>query len=925
MEDLLKLSEKAESYPKELEKKKKEWLENLRKILYGNSVSKAEPKNEENSLPSPSPCQTMKRCKRLSSLDEENAEDNEDSSAKPNRKSNEILLSSASEIERGEKNDQILPVPAPRGCGAIVVAVESDTVSSTVSNSNDKELMPPPLPPSVLENVDSSVEVAHNSSGRPQRAAKLKSEKNLKEPELRGKLRQPAIVNVKVKLEEEQRLSQMKTRSTKADTKADDSVIVLPSKKPSTIEINSTSEDEDQARTSVEKECINTTQTQQTSDGSFEQAQGNARQLRIRVKREKISLTNKDNVKNDASAEATFKDPPSVPLPIKTKVDTSLEEASSSQNSTSTSTTNRVAASKKDRKKKNAVPHKPIKVERLSDFENRSPVASRTRKGGSNRNQPDSEDGFANAASNGIPETDSKVHTSIYEDAVQSPPVPGEELPKTVSAADKASNVNETFNVDRQQGDQCNGTITVAPPAHDATFRAEFTHETFVVDSNLNATATVQKGVQAEAEGNLTFAVTSQNKSKQEEDAVDQKSFETAKDASIPRDNSLITEDESSGQPAAQQLPLLSKIKPATNFLKSIPTSAKAYKMPPVLFNPLVHSPVKMRVEAFENAAVAAKAPTSKRVTRLKKENSAPMAGGNGSSITPTIGKLGNPALGRFLTPTQTSNLTPASGAIKKLPSSASKATMPLHRSATASSLKNSVIAGSSKNLHRENSSDDVHKAFSQSEERKKQREQKHLLAAQQREAKERERAERFAKLAQEREEKLLKKQLEQERKKRELEEINRKLRLQDEALAASAEANKLKAIRAKAAAQEREMLLKLQQEQQMFKQRIMPPPPKLQTKYRFEMLHEDDSTDEEGKTSYKRPPPPTWSRSHERGPHILMQQHVPLDVIDSFFSVQPLTADLKTIFPTIDDRYLKRNSSVLWSTPPRYSELPKY
>uniref|UniRef100_A0A1A9UV53 Inner centromere protein ARK-binding domain-containing protein n=1 Tax=Glossina austeni TaxID=7395 RepID=A0A1A9UV53_GLOAU len=929
MDDLVKLSEKAEYYPKELEKKKKEWLENLRKILYGDSVRKVEPANKENGLPSPSPYQTKKRCKRLSSLDEEKAEDHEDSSAKPNKKSNETLLSSASEIERGEKNDQVLPVPAPRGCTPIVVAVESNTVSSIVSNSNDKELMPPPLPPAIVENGDSSVEVALNSSGRPQRAAKLRSEKNLKEPELRGKLRQPAIVNVKVKLEEEQRLSQMKTSSTKADTKADESVIVLPAKKTSTLEINSDSDDEDQARTSVEKERTNTTQKQQTSDGSFEQAQGNARQLRIRVKREKVSLPNEEKVENGASSQATFKGPPLVPLPIriKTKADTSCsEEASGSQNpaaTAKTTTTNTAAAGKKDRKKKNAVPHKPIKVERFSDFQNPSPVASRTRKGGSNRNHH-AEDDFADAASNGIPEPDAKVQTSIYEDAVQSPPVSAEEVPKTGSAAETISNVNETFNVDRQRGDQCNATITVASPARDATFQAGFTRDTFVVDSNLNATVTLQKTVQAEAEGNLTFAVTSQNKNKPEEDAVDQRSFETAKDASIPRDNSLITEDESSGQPAAQPLPQ-SKIKPTTNYLKSIPTSAKSYKMPPALFNPLVNSPVKMRVEAFENAAVAAKAPTSKRVTRLKKENSTPTAGGNGSSITPTIGKLGNPALGRFLTPTQTSNLTPASGAIKKLPSSASKATMPLHKAATASSLKSGVITGSSKNLHRENSSDDVHRASSQSEERKKQREHKHLLAAQQREAKERERAERFAKLAQEREEKLLKKQLEQERKKREMDEINRKLRLQDEALAASAEANKLKAIRAKAAAQEREMLLKLQQEQQMSKQRILPPPPKLQTKYRFEMLHEDDSTDEEGKTSYKRPPPPTWSRSHERGPYILMQQHVPLDVIDSFFSVQPLTADLKTIFPTIDDRYLKRNSSVLWSTPPRYSELPKY
>uniref|UniRef100_A0A1A9WPB2 Inner centromere protein ARK-binding domain-containing protein n=1 Tax=Glossina brevipalpis TaxID=37001 RepID=A0A1A9WPB2_9MUSC len=323
-----------------------------------------------------------------------------------------------------------------------------------------------------------------------------------------------------------------------------------------------------------------------------------------------------------------------------------------------------------------------------------------------------------------------------------------------------------------------------------------------------------------------------------------------------------------------------------------------------------------MRVEAFENAAVAAKAPATTRITRLKKETSALTTSSNGSSITPNIGKLGNPALGRFLTPTETANRTTNLGATKKITSSASKATMPLHKSTTASSLKNATVMGSMKNLQREYSADDVRKALkSQSEERKKQREQKHLLAAQQREAKERERAERFAKLAQEREEKRLKRQAEQEeRKKREIEEMNRKLRLQEESAAVAIE-NKLKTAKAKGTAHEHEMA----------KQRMMPPPPKLQTKYRFEMLHEDDSTDEEGKTTYKRPPPPIWSRSHERGPAILMQQHTPLDVIDSFFSVQPLTANLKILFPTIDDRHLKRNSSVLWSTPPRYSELPKY
>jgi len=57
----------------------------------------------------------------------------------------------------------------------------------------------------------------------------------------------------------------------------------------------------------------------------------------------------------------------------------------------------------------------------------------------------------------------------------------------------------------------------------------------------------------------------------------------------------------------------------------------------------------------------------------------------------------------------------------------------------------------------------------------------------------------------------------------------------------------------------------------------------------------------------------------------IKLQEYVPKHIIDRFFSVQPTSPDLQLIFPTIDAKYLKRNSSVLWSTPPRYSELPKY
>lgn len=63
----------------------------------------------------------------------------------------------------------------------------------------------------------------------------------------------------------------------------------------------------------------------------------------------------------------------------------------------------------------------------------------------------------------------------------------------------------------------------------------------------------------------------------------------------------------------------------------------------------------------------------------------------------------------------------------------------------------------------------------------------------------------------------------------------------------------------------------------------------------------------------------------HVRSSAIRMQQYWPTKIIDSFFSVQPMSPDLRSIFPNISSHHLKRNSSVLWTTPPRYSELPKY
>lgn len=94
---------------------------------------------------------------------------------------------------------------------------------------------------------------------------------------------------------------------------------------------------------------------------------------------------------------------------------------------------------------------------------------------------------------------------------------------------------------------------------------------------------------------------------------------------------------------------------------------------------------------------------------------------------------------------------------------------------------------------------------------------------------------------------------------------------------------------------------------------------------YHFDMLESGDSTDDEGKTSAKRPMPPTWSLSQYRHPVVMAQAKVSTKITDKFFSVAPHEVDLREIFPRIDEKYLRRNSSAVWNSPPRYSQLPKY
>ncbi|TDG47688.1 hypothetical protein AWZ03_005832 [Drosophila navojoa] len=775
MDDLLGVMQTVSKLHTEMEAIRKTHFEELDQLFFGIASAMAEVKITEvaaatkpsnnSSNSSITPQQTKKRAKRLTSL----AEDDGDAPA------------DVPDIQVSQRQSARL------GNAQLLAAADEEQDEEVVNTTGT--LMPPPPAPAAIA-AETSM-----SSGRPQRAAKLRSEKNLKEPPLNVKLRRPSNEEmVKIKLESEQRASQMHTIKL-PNVPTEESVAA---KAPAPAAVGSKAKDNELSTTN----------------------------LRVKVKREKMSNDN---------AEATT---------------TTLESTKTLTNestilSTTTTTANSTTTTKKGRKKKET--HKPIKVERLSDLDKNLPIASRTRRGSNNtRNSQESQTAAAPQA-------------SIYEDAVED--VPTAAVPTTGVV------MNETVTLP-------NATFDVNMPTSNATM---------CLGDNLA--------------GNATFQVESEKDN----------SMKTAREEnSLPdgaQDTSLLTEDESLHEPAKPKVPE----QPIPKSLKGIKLPARTHE----LFNPLMQSPVKMRVEAFENAAQAQSNLRSKRIKD---------AGVTGSSTTPVIGKLQAPTLGRFLTPTQSSTaILTNSAQPKKAPMSACKATT-LLKTATGTNLK-SANSGSNKTLTRENSGEDFRKGLHQlAEERKKQREQKHLQAAQLREAKERERAERMAKLAKEREEKRLKKQQEkllEERKRMEMEELQRKLNQQEEA-------ERLK--KAKAKEQEREMLaqMKLQQQLQSAKaKKMMPPPPK--SKYTFEMLHEDDSTDDEGKVSYKRPPVPTWSRSHVRGAGMILQTFCPTDIIDSFFSVAPQTPDLKNIFPNIDPSHLKRNSSVLWSTPPRYSELPKY
>ncbi|XP_049295702.1 inner centromere protein [Anopheles funestus] len=431
---------------------------------------------------------------------------------------------------------------------------------------------------------------------------------------------------------------------------------------------------------------------------------------------------------------------------------------------------------------------------------------------------------------------------------------------------------------------------------------------------------------------------------------------------------SIMTEDESVIENSPVQMPEQPKSKasvsqkvapPATapkpTNLATMKKSASKLKKNKELFNPCVMSPIKSRIEAFEKCATtSSKVGTPQaQVGRLLKTVSTPTIG------TETHGLVrsahAKPLGSSVYTPTYATLHVPKSSSASKVSQMQSRALQHATRSQSRDSSWDRATAGSTGTLSAASSTSSL------LDEKKKKREEKQRLAAAQREAMEREKREHAERLVREKEEKYRKlvheKQekirIDAQKKQKKLEEFEKRRVMEEQKALADQKRDELAKQLAEQQRIDRELLETLKQNQakdnhevklhkQMYQQKLRQQQQQQQQAakkkvataqtelFTFEMIDTDDSTDEEvsedtsAPRKKKRPPTPEWcQKSANFQQRLTIQSHIDAKVIDGLFSVQPMTPDLRLLFPAIDAHKLKRNSSAIWRTPPRPSEIP--
>ena len=90
-------------------------------------------------------------------------------------------------------------------------------------------------------------------------------------------------------------------------------------------------------------------------------------------------------------------------------------------------------------------------------------------------------------------------------------------------------------------------------------------------------------------------------------------------------------------------------------------------------------------------------------------------------------------------------------------------------------------------------------------------------------------------------------------------------------------------------------------------------------TNYILDSEPDDEESDDESKPKHVIP---HWAQPHVRKAQLAIQRYIPEKVVFRFFDTRKCTPDLTQLFQGIDRNRLKRTSSAIWKTPPRYSMM---
>ncbi|CAK9825015.1 Inner centromere protein B [Anthophora retusa] len=90
-------------------------------------------------------------------------------------------------------------------------------------------------------------------------------------------------------------------------------------------------------------------------------------------------------------------------------------------------------------------------------------------------------------------------------------------------------------------------------------------------------------------------------------------------------------------------------------------------------------------------------------------------------------------------------------------------------------------------------------------------------------------------------------------------------------------------------------------------------------TNYVLDSEPDDDESDDESSPKHLIP---YWAQSQVRKLQLAIQRYIPERAIYKFFDSKKCTPDLSQLFQGIDRSRLKRTSSAVWKTPPRYSMM---